>query len=325
MQDDHVTIFSTAEFVDSWCRAFSGCEPLAIEVEGSGPPRTMHLVKTSMRYGLWNISGPKADDLWASPGWTGELSQMTVKQILHQLRVMRTKWLRWQVRFDHEPLAIILSSLGLAHKRVQIHVLRLDKGYGDLFEHYHATTRNHVRKAARRGVVVRDTCDMEDVLAYQAIYSQHAQNKDWGFVYPAQLTMELAKMTEKACLKVAQYNGEIVGGALFVRDGNSVYYLHGVADRDYSNLFPASAVLDAGIQWACENGAKFFNLGNSGISPINQALAKFKYSWGAKIEQNWLFDWENPLWKCAAQLKARVSSPKPKAVGEFQRANGAAF
>jgi lipid II:glycine glycyltransferase (peptidoglycan interpeptide bridge formation enzyme) len=214
--------------------------------------------------------------------------------------------LRWQVRFDHEPLAIILSSLGLVYRRVQIHVLKLDRDYGDLFEHYHATTRNHVRKAARRGVVVRSTCDVEDIFAYQAIYSRHAENKNWGFEYPAQLTMALVEMSGKACFKVAQYNNKIIGGALFVRDGNSVYYLHGVADRDHSRLFPASAVLDAGIQWACESGAEFLNLGNSGISPINTALATFKSSWGAHAEQNWLFDWENPLWNCAAKLKAGV-------------------
>ncbi len=219
MQNDHTTIFSTAEFVNSWCRAFGDYEPVAIQVLGSGPPRTMHVVKTPMRYASCKISGPRAHDLWTSPGWTGELSRLTVEAILRQLTGVRTRSIRWQVRFDHEPLAIILTSLGLIHSRVKIHVLKLDRDYDDLFGQYNATTRNHVRKAARRGVTVRSTCDVDDILAYQNIYSKHAQNKSWGFEYPAQMTLELVQMPGKACFKVAQYNNGIIGGALFVRDG----------------------------------------------------------------------------------------------------------
>lgn len=316
MQNDHTTIFSTAEFVNSWCDAIGDCKPVAIHVRGSGPPRMMHVVKTPLHYASWKLSGPRSNDLWTSPGWTGELSCSTVKHILDQLRGLRTRSLQWQVRFDHEPLAIILSSFGLISTRVQIHVLKLDRGHGYLFENYSATTRNHVRKAARRGVTVRSTCDTKDILAYHSIYSKHAQNKNWVFEYPAQVTMELVKLSGTVCFKVAQHEGTIVGGALFLRDGNSVYYLHGVADQDYSDLFPASAVLDAGIQWACEGGAEFFNFGNSGISPINISLAKFKSSWGAHVEQNWLFDWDNPLWNCAAKMKSGLRSSKFKTTAD---------
>jgi hypothetical protein len=304
MQNDHTTIFSTAEFVNSWCRACSGYEPVEIQVSGSGPPRTMHMVKAPLRYASWTISGPRAHDLWTSPGWTGELSHFTVEHILDQLRGIRTRSLQWQVRFDHQPLADILSTLGLAHSRVQIHILKLDRDYGSIFERYSSTTRNHVRKATRRGVVVRSTCDANDILAYHAIYSKHAKNKNWAFEYPAQMTADLVRMSNNSCLKVAQCDDRIIGGAFFVRDGNSVYYLHGVADRDYSHLYPAVAVLDGGIQWASEIGAEFFNLGNSGIGSVNTSLATFKSSWGAHIEQNWLFHWDNPLWKYVAKLRS---------------------
>ncbi len=306
MHDDHTTIFSTAEFVNSWCRAFGDCEPFAVRVQGSGPSRTMHVVKAPLRYASWKLSGPRANDLWTSPGWTGELNRSTVEDILQQMKGMRTRSLQWQVRFDHEALANILSSLGLVQTRVQIHILRLVGSYAYLFDHYNATARNHVRKAARRGVTVRSTCNAKDILAYHAIYSKHAEKKSWEFEYPAKLTLELVKMSGNACFLVAQYGEEVIGGALFLRDGNSVYYLHGVADRDYGHLFPASAIIDSGIRWACEIGADFFNFGNSGIGSINESLSRFKSSWGAHVEHNWLFDWNNPLWKSAAKFKSEM-------------------
>lgn len=307
MHTDHTTVFSTAEFVNSWCRAFAGYQPVALEVQGSGPTRVMHMVKEPLNYGSWTISGPRAHDLWTSPGWVGELRRGTVEHLLHQLKGLRTRSLQWQVRFDHEPLAIILSALSLAHNRVQIHVLNLNHDYDVLFGNYSASTRNHVRKAVRRGVIVSTTHDPRDVLSYHAIYSKHAQTKNWGFEYPAKLTLDLIKSPQNACLKVARYNEAIIGGALFIRDGNSIYYLHGIGDRDYSHLFPASVVLDAGIQWACEVGAHFFNLGNSGVESINKSLASFKSSWGAHTEQNWLFHWKNPLWSYLARLKSGTS------------------
>ncbi|HEY2826927.1 MAG TPA: GNAT family N-acetyltransferase [Pirellulales bacterium] len=320
MRNGHTTVFSTAEFINSWCRAFSECEPVAIQVHGSGQDRTMHVVREPVRYAASKISGPKPDDLWTSPGWSGELSRSTVEHILHQMqRGFRTRTLRWQVRFDHEPLARMLSSLGLVPDRVQIHVLKLDRAYGDLFENYSATTRNHVRKAARRGVSVRSTSDAKDILAYHSIYSKHAHNKGWGFAYPAQLTMDLVNMGEaNACFKVAEYEGSVIGGALFLRDGNSIYYLHGVADREFSHLYPATSVMDAGIQWACESGAGYLNLGNSGVGSVNESLATFKSSWGAHVEQNWLFDWERPLWKFVSKLKSKVRSPKSTVLADPQ-------
>ena len=101
----------------------------------------MHVVRAPLRYAASKISGPKPDDLWTSPGWSGDLERSTVEHILHQMQSgLRTRALRWQVRFDHEPLATILSSLGLIPDRVQIYVLKLDRPYGDLFENFSATT-----------------------------------------------------------------------------------------------------------------------------------------------------------------------------------------
>ena len=312
MQNDHTTIFSTREFVESWCRAFDGCEPFAVEVHGSGPDRIMHMVKGTMRYGTYSLSCGQSQNLWTSPGWIGELSRATVQDILNQLIGIRTRSLLWQVRFDHEQLANMLLALGLRHRRIPIQVVETDRDYDQVFANYSATARKLVRRAIRNGVVVRNTCDVQDILAFQAIYFRHAQDNKWRFVFPAQLIMDLVKFPELAIFKVVEHEDVIIGGALFLRDGNSVYDLIGIGDtKKYKELFPVYAVTDAGIQWACEIGAQFFNLGNSGDRKM---LAEFKSIWGARIETNWLLGWENPIWRRATKLKSVVRGLMPNLI-----------
>ena len=304
---NHTTIFSTLEFVESWCRAVPGCEPFAVQVEGSGPLRTMHVVRKPQRYGIYDISGPHSHDLWTSPGWTGELSRHTVQHILDQLTGLRTRSLEWQVRFDHEPLAFLLSSLGLVHNRVPVAILDLDSEHERIFARYSAIARKCVRRAIRKGVVIRDTCDVQDILEFEAIYTRLAHEKKWNFFFPTQLIVGLLKIPEIASFKVVQHGDVIVGGALFIRDGNSVYDLIGIGDRNYKDLYPVHAVTDAGIRWACGIGAHFFNFGNWGT---NETLGEFKSFWGTRVQENWRFRWDNPIWRRARKVKLAARAVK---------------
>jgi SAM-dependent methyltransferase len=238
-----------------------------------------------------------------SPGWIGDLDQSTVNHILAQLQRVRARSLEWKVRFDHEPLAVALTSMGLSHSRVPVHILDLEGDHDQVFSRYSPTIRNEIRTAIRKGVQIRSTCDEKDILAYQRIYSALAQEKNWKFIYPAEVTMALAKLSDIARFFVAEYEGSVIAGGLFVRDGNGLYYMHGVADRKYDRLYPSCALIDAGIQWGCEIGAEFVNLGNSGS---NKKLAEFKSYWGAHLEANWIFTWENPLWTRVSKVKAGI-------------------
>lgn len=149
----------------------------------------------------------------------------------------------------------------------------------------------------------------EDVRAYYGVHMnlvQREQEKDgYGFIYPIELLLELMKIPGGGRLLLAEFEGKVIGGTMFLRDGCSVFYFHGASDRDYSDLFPSCAVFDEAIRWACESGAKFVNLTDSGGIA---SLEKFKASWGACRELNWRFAWKNPLWGRLARLKERMVS-----------------
>jgi hypothetical protein len=212
--------------------------------------------------------------------------------MLEQLVGFRTR-VRWCVRFDHGPLAAALAPLGPACRRVPIHVLPVGPDYGRAFAGYHATLRNHIRKAQRRGLAVREAAGDKDVEDYHAIYARYARERGWRFTYPLELSRRLLRLGDAVRFFVGECDGRVVTGGMFIRDGASVYYLHCVGDPAYSRLYPSCAVIDRGVRWACESGAAFFNLGNSGT---NASLAQFKSSWGAHPESDWLFEWHGPLW-----------------------------
>jgi hypothetical protein len=252
----------------------------------------MYVIETLHWYGLRSVSSGYAVDFFLSPGWEGELERSTLEQILAQLVGLCTR-VRWNVRFDQEPLAAGLTSLGLPFQRQPNYVLPLGQDYERVFAGYSATTRNHVRKAQRRGLLVREPHSTEDVRAYYEIYTSYAREKNWTFIYPMQLSLDLMKLTDSVRFFVGECDGRVVTGGMFVRDGSSVYYLHCVSDRAFSHVYPSCAIIDQGIRWACSCGAAYFNLG---FSSLDSGFAQFKTSWGAHTELNWLFESYGPLW-----------------------------
>jgi SAM-dependent methyltransferase len=183
------------------------------------------------------------------------------------------------------------------------YVLNLDQDHERVFARHNATVRNEIRKGVRRGISVRATCHPDDISRYQKLYEGLQREKKWPFIYPAALTLDLARLSGMTRFFVAEFDGIIIGGGLFVQDGNSVYHLHGVADREYNHLFPSNAVINAGIRWGCETGAQFFNLGNPGS---NKSLAQFKSSWGSRPEVYSVFGWQNPIWLGMSKVRNRA-------------------
>jgi len=299
------TIFSCRDFAEAWAKSMGDhLRPLAIPVQGSGPPRTMYAIQTPIHY-WWRRVALAPCGLYWSPGWDGQLEPETLKAIVAKLQGVRILGFDWAVRFDHEPLAVGLQSLGLEARRVPTHVLALQPDYEQVFAGYNATMRNQVRKAHRLGVKLRNGVEEEDIKAFYRIYMGLTQQKpDFHLLFSLELFLHLFRNRAAMRLIMAEVEGEVVAGGVFLKDGSSVFYLMGASDRDYSNFFPICAVIDEAIRWSGEIGASFLNFGSSGG---REPLERFKSFWGAKPEHDWRFKWENPFWNRISRWKARVT------------------
>lgn len=315
---NNTTFATTLEFAEAWSKSFvnyqpsdiptkykfaDNYQPLAISVMGSGAPRIMYAIQSFDKFGRRTISLAPSG-LYASPGWENELEQSTLQKILGQLTGIITNKLTWNVRFDHKPLANGLTSLGLKFQPHSTHVLKIEQDYENIFKNYSPKIRNHVRKAKLKGVIVRDALDISDIIAFYQIYTKLAQSKeDYRYIYPAELFFNLSQCKDSVRFLVAENQGIIIAGGLFIKDGCSLMYLYGTSDRNYSHLSPGCAVIDEGIRWACESNAAYFDFGGSaGVI----SLEKFKSSWGAIPKQNWIFEWQNPLWQKVERIKNNV-------------------
>lgn len=288
------TFFASRKFVEAWCQHYGAglFHPITLTVEGSGPRRAVHAVATRERTGLIAVEFSPAG-FYASPGWQTTLDDRTVDSLLAQLCGWRISKFTWNVRFDHEPLARALSARLQHVTHVKTQVLTLRRDYDQSFRNFNQTIRNQVRKARKSGVLVKLAETEQELTAYYAIHEKLVEAKGgYNFIFPQAFLLSLIQ-SGKGRLLVATVNDVIVGGGVFLRDGNSIFYLHGAHDRQYSHLHPTCAVIDEAIHWAYEVEAASFNFGGSaGI----KSLERFKGFWGAEFAQIWRFAWENPLW-----------------------------
>lgn len=299
------TVACSLRFVGAVCSALGARHRvLPLPVSGSGEPRTMYSLAEAAPFLTRQVSlGPFS--LPASPGWEGRLGPETVAGVLRRLQGPGTRGFTWHVRFDHGPLARLLEASGLPSRRNSTRVLPVDLGYERAASAFSATIRNQVRKAERRGVRVRIGAGAEDVRAYHRLHEELVASREWrGHRYPLPLLMELAAMTEAVRLLVAEWEGNVIAGKLFLRDPDTVFYWQGAVDPRFHHLHASRAILDEAVRWAADAGAAALDLGGSaGIA----SLAAYKEAWGATRADNWSFQWHNPLWQRLSALKGAVA------------------
>jgi hypothetical protein len=228
----------------------------------------------------------------------------SVTTAIDQLMSHRNRSFRWVVRFDHEPIARQLRARGARETVSSTHVLTITGSHSDQFAKFSDTRRRQVRKSATEGVTVRRGRTGADANAYFAIHRSLSGSKGRADDYPAELFRELVTLDE-ALLLLAEKAGAVIGGALFFRDGDSLFYWHGASDRAYSKAYPTCAIFDQAIRLACDERRRTVNFGASlGVS----SLEDFKGSWGATPQAYWKFEWTHPGWAIAKRVQARARS-----------------
>ena len=97
--------------------------------------------------------------------------------------------------------------------------------------------------------------------------------------------MQVARTTRPFAELLAEVHDQVIAGALFFVDGDTLLYWHGGADREHSEYFPMPALMDVALQQAIQSGLASFNFGGS----PSESLRFFKESFGAQVRQNWTF------------------------------------
>src|SRR5215467_3506675 len=284
------TLFSQARFADVVVRAISEFAPSRYQ---RWSVDSLVGVQTLLSYGRRSISLCPFG-LYAHPSRGCDLS-MTVRDVVSQLKTLSTVSFEWNVRFDHDALANELLTIGITSTRTVTHVLTINDDYEATFGAYNSTARNLVRRAKREGLLVRTSRSSQDVNVYYDIYLRVASAKGtYRFIYPRKLFHGLLELRNDVAFIVAEYEGRVIAGGWFFRDGDGMLYWHAAMNAEFSKYSPMYGIVDHAIRMAHDEGRKSVNFGGS--SSI-RSLEEFKNKWGAEPTLCWRFQWHNPFWK----------------------------
>jgi CelD/BcsL family acetyltransferase involved in cellulose biosynthesis len=187
-------------------------------------------------------------------GWLS-LDRLSSEHGRLMLRYLRTQFglVRWRTN-PRDP-----SIVGVCPSQASqdfTHVLELKSGYEALSSAWSKSLRYKLRKASREGVVARPAASPEDWRQYFEVYLDSRSR--WGdrAVGPAYDYTILENLQKRESsnveLIVAEHDGAIVAGGLFLSSPSHAAYWHGATARSALELSPMNAVLAAAIARACD-------------------------------------------------------------------------
>ncbi len=188
----------------------------------------------------------------------------------------------FEVSFTKEIQETALRNNGFKTERKWTYLLEIEPDPDKMWGKLKSKCRNMVRKAEKNNVTVTIAQDSSWIDEYyemaKDVYdkssrlppiSKHFLQKVWAVFHPQRRVRVL----------LAQYNGKVIAGAVFLIYNQTVYYWDGVSYRRYNQYAPNNLLQWELIKWASENGLVRYNMIGANIPSI----AKFKASFGPKM------------------------------------------
>ncbi|MBD3183320.1 GNAT family N-acetyltransferase [Candidatus Poribacteria bacterium] len=187
------------------------------------------------------------------------------------------------------------------------HILDTGKGFDAVWTAYNKRVRGAVRKAKKKGVIVRETEDEEDLTVF---YRQYMDMMERFQSTPKPYSLFRYLQTSPiARLVVAELDGQIIGGLLFLYFNSCVRLWVEASDPEYLSYRPNNAIINYIVEWACDNGYPSVDFGAS--PPESEGLIAFKEEWKAEKVYFHTFSrlnswWKKKMWVVSEPMLRRV-------------------
>jgi len=151
--------------------------------------------------------------------------------------------------------------------------------------------RYNIRLAEKKGVRVRSDCAKEDLRPFYEILKETASRDRFlirGFSYYEDMWDVLVE-PGLAKLFLAEYEGEVIAGAISYVFGDKCWYTYGASSNRHRNVMPNHLMQWRMIEWAKESGCVIYDF--RGVSPRRDedpddhlyGLNRFKEGFGARF------------------------------------------
>lgn len=221
-------------------------------------------------------------EMCAAGGYGSPLSAEPLVEEHHQLISRYLLSLR-DVAWMTSPIDERASMYVMADaKRYETHILQLNGSITDIQRRWSKGARAAFKQAQRAGVSVRLAAAPADWQAYFAIYQD--SRRRWGAratsnhqpaLFDKLSTVEHAK----AKLWLAEWQGQLVAGALCFYGNSHISYWHGAVLESAFEARPVNALMAAAIEHGSNSGYRWFDFGFSGG---HDGVAAFKRGFGAE-------------------------------------------
>lgn len=146
-----------------------------------------------------------------------------------------------------------------------------------------------IKKAEKAGVTVREAASVADVRAFYRLYARTMRRRR---VLPRslrQLTAAFELLPDGVMrLHLAEYEGQIVAGALWHSFRDTLDLLYNGSDERQLDCRPNHALYWHALRWATESGHTELDFG---AAQPGSGLADFKAQWGAEEVPEYRFDY----------------------------------
>lgn len=187
----------------------------------------------------------------------------------------------------------LLNNQLLASPKMKVfysrHTAALDLSDDDIWMHQISSkNRNMIRKAEKEGVTIIES---EDYETFRRLYDctmsdLHAES---FYFFPPRYYEEYKRaFKDKSLLLLAELNGKVIAGSMFMFSDNFAHYHLSARNREYSRYAANNLILWHGIQKAKERGCKWFHLGGGTTGNDEDSLLKFKKEFSKTVCEFWI-------------------------------------
>lgn len=177
-----------------------------------------------------------------------------------------------------------LGDAGYEVSRWKTVVLDLKPPVEELWNNLESRCRRAVRKSRKEGVEVREVESRDFIEEYydlvEATYGRQGRSPP----NPKKFYYSLwDRFRDSMRFLKAEYDGKAVAGAIFPYYGDTVYYLDGACMPEYYHVSPNNLVHWDLIEWAREEGLRWYDMIGGNI----ESIARFKYGFGCVDVEHW--------------------------------------
>jgi serine/alanine adding enzyme len=162
-------------------------------------------------------------------------------------------------------------------------ILTLDHDPNFLWKNvFHENIRNKVRKAIKNNLLIKTGNNDYFINHFYTVFSVNMRYLGTP-VYPLNFFKNMAReFPQNMLIFLVYYANKVIGGKVVFFFRDTVYFINHSSLRGYANLAPNNFLYWAVIEYACNNGYKFCNMGRStkDSGPYN-----FKKQWGGEPRQ----------------------------------------